>query len=285
MVRRAASPRGRVSVAMVSRSLLCLTAALYAGGSVLVAVRTLARARVGRGWTWAAIWSGFAVHSVAIASRWMETGHFPTLGLPDVMSFLAWSLVLVFSLFSFRQGVEAVALGVYPLAFGLVGLACLASREAQRGELVARSLFLPIHTTLALGGYAALLVACVLGLMYLIQERELKARAPRFFYYLVPSLERCDTLGGLSVAVGFILLTLAIFTGFLWNHGLKGEYWSGDPKEWAALGAWLIYLALLGARRRAGWGGRHAAWLSLVGFGAVTFTIVWVTVLARIPLR
>ena len=115
---------------------------------------------------------------------------------------------------------------------------------------------------LAVFGYGALFAAFTMGVLYLFQERELLARSPRRFYYLIPSLERSDTIGGRSVAGGFGFLTLAIATGFLWNHSLHGRYWTGDPKEWAALVAWGIYVAILVARWRWGWGGRRAAWLA-----------------------
>ena len=41
--------------------------------------------------------------------------------------------------------------------------------------------------------------------------------------------------------------------------------------------AWVIYVVLLAARWRAGWGGRRAAWLGIAGFAAVVFTFVWAT--------
>jgi ABC-type transport system involved in cytochrome c biogenesis permease subunit len=81
------------------------------------------------------------------------------------------------------------------------------------------------------------------------------------------------------VAAGFGFLTLAIITGLLWSRAARGHYWSGDPKEWSALIAWLIYVVLIVARTRTGWGGRRAAWLGVVGFGVVLFTFLTMTVL------
>ena len=69
-----------------------------------------------------------------------------------------------------------------------------------------------------------------MGLLYLVQERGLKSRSPRRFYYLGPSLERCDTIGGASVAVGFGFLTLAIVTGVLWSHASKGSTGPRTPR-------------------------------------------------------
>jgi ABC-type transport system involved in cytochrome c biogenesis permease subunit len=124
-----------------------------------------------------------------------------------------------------------------------------------------------------------------MGLLYLFQERELLARSPRRFYYLIPSLERSDTIGGRSVIGGFGFLTLAIVTGFLWNRSLHGRYWTGDPKEWAALVAWLIYVAILVARWRWGWGGRRAAWLAIAGFLVVVFTFGWATLAPQLEAK
>ena len=107
------------------------------------------------------------------------------------------------------------------MAFALMLVADL-TPASERVDPILKSLFLPIHTTLAFFGYAALFVAFAMGVLYLFQERELKSRSPRRFYYLIPSLERCDTIGGRSVIAGFGFLTLAIITGVLWNRSARG---------------------------------------------------------------
>ena len=148
------------------------------------------------------------------------------------------------------------------------------------GDPILKSVFFPVHVTLAFIGYASLFVAFAMGVLYLVQERELKSRSPRAFYYLIPSLERCDTLGGRSVMVGFGFLTLAIMTGLLWSHHARGHYWSWDAKELVAVAAWAIYVGLILARWRSGWGGRRAALLGIAGFAGVAFLFVWMTVLS-----
>jgi len=172
--------------------------------------------------------------------------------------------------------VDALGLFAYPFVFVLVCVASL-SPTSGRPDSVLRGLFLPVHTVLAVFGYGALFVAFTMGVLYLIQEHELRSRSPHRVYYVVPSLERCDTIGGRAAIGGFAFLTLAILTGFNWNMSLNGRYWTGDPKEWAAICAWLIYVVLITARYRAGWGGRRAAWLGIAGFAIVVFTFAWAT--------
>jgi len=266
---------------MDSRAYLLLTLLCYAVGAFHTLLFTLLRRSVLTTVSLTATLLGYAFHTAALSQRWTEVGHFPAVGLRDGASFLAWAIVLVFLLVYVTTRVDAAGLFAYPFSFALVFVANL-TPATGRADPVLRSLYLPVHLFLAVFGYGALFAAFTMGVLYLFQERELLSRSPGRFYYLIPSLERSDTLGWRSVLGGFGFLTLAILTGFLWNHSLHGRYWTGDPKEWAALVAWLIYVAILAARWRGGWGGRRAAWLAIAGFAVVVFTFAWATLVPAV---
>jgi ABC-type uncharacterized transport system permease subunit len=266
---------------MGSRAYLLVTLVFYAAGALHVLLHAVLRRSALTTLSLVATLLGFAFHTAALAERWSEAAHFPAVGLRDGASFLAWAIVLVFLVVHLTTRVEAASLFAYPFVFALVFVANL-TPDTERADPVLRSLYLPVHLLLAVFGYGALFVAFTMGLLYLFQERELLARSPRRFYYLIPSLERSDTIGGRSVIGGSGFLTLAIVTGFLWNHSLHGRYWTGDPKEWAALAAWLIYATILFARWRWGWGGRRAAWLQVAGFAVVVFTFGWATLVPAV---
>jgi ABC-type uncharacterized transport system permease subunit len=266
---------------MDSRGYLIVTLVLYAFGALHALLFALLRRSVLTTVSLTATLLGFAFHTAALSQRWTEAGHFPAVGLRDGASFLAWAIVLVFLVVYVTTRVDAAGLFAYPFAFALVFVANL-TPASGRADPVLRSLYLPIHLFLAVFGYGALFAAFTMGVLYLFQERELLSRSPRRFYYLIPSLERSDTFGGRAVLGGFGFLTLAILTGFLWNHSLQDRYWTGDPKEWAALVAWLIYVAILIARWRGGWGGRRAAWLAIAGFAVVVFTFAWATLVPAV---
>ena len=260
-----------------SRVYLVLTLVLYGVGAVQLLLQALTRRGLLTSWTMGATLVGFALHTAGLSQRWTEAGHFPAVGLHDAASLMAWTIVLAFLLIQVRARVDALGLAVYPVAFLLMLVANLTSAQAEVDPTL-NSLFLPVHGTLAFFGYGALFVAFAMGLLYLIQERELKSRSPRAFYYLVPSLERSDTLGALAVEVGFSFLTLAIVTGVLWSHAAHHRFWTSSPKEWSALVAWAIYVGLILARQRTGWGGRRAALLGIAAFAAVLFVFVWMNV-------
>jgi cytochrome c-type biogenesis protein CcsB len=261
---------------MNARVYLLLTLGLYAVGALHVLLHVVTRRRLLTSWSVTAALAGFAAHTASLSQRWTEVGHFPVVGLHDGASFLAWATVLAFLTTYVRARVDALGVVVYPVAFALVLVSTL-SPATEREDPILNSLFLPIHTTLALLGYGALFVAFAMGVFYLIQERELKSRAPGRFSHLIPSLEHCDSISGRSIGVGFAFLTLAIVTGVLWSRSAKGVYWTWNAKEWSATTAWIIYVALITARRRTGWGGRRAALLGIVGFAAVVFTFAWMT--------
>jgi cytochrome c-type biogenesis protein CcsB len=264
---------------MSSNVYLLLTLGFYAVGALHVLLHALARSRLLTSWTVTATLVGFAVHTAGLSQRWTEAGHFPVVGLHDTAAFLAWTIVLVFLVTYVRTRVDALGLVAYPVAFALTLIANLTPASGDQDPFL-KSLFLPIHATLAFVGYSALFVACAMGVLYLIQERELKSRSPRAFYYLIPSLERCDTISGKAVDLGFAFLCLAIITGLLWSHAARGHYWSGDAKEWSAVAAWILYVVLIVARHRTGWGGRRAAFLGIAGFSVVA--LVWMAMLTGI---
>lgn len=266
---------------MHSGAYLFLSLICYAVGAVHVLVHVITRRRLLTTLTIGSTLLGFAFHTAALSQRWTEAGHFPATGLRDGASFLAWATVLVFLLVYLATREDVLGLFAYPFIFVLVAVASL-SPQAVTPDSVLRGLYLPVHTFFAVFGYGALFVAFTMGVLYLVQESELRSRSPRRFYYMIPSLERLDTIGGRSVLGGLAFLTLAILTGFHWTRQLTGHYWSGDPKVFAALLAWVIYVALITARYRAGWGGRRAAWLGITGFGIVVFTFAWATLMPSV---
>lgn len=264
---------------MSSYTYLALALAFYAVGALHVLLHAMTQRRLLSSWTALTSLAGFVVHTASLSQRWTETGHFPATGLHDTASFLAWAIVLVFLMTYVRTRVEVLGLAIYPVVFGLVLIANLAPASQAPAPIV-KSLFLPVHVTLAFFGYAALFLAFTMSVLYLVQERELKSRAPRTFYYLVPSLTRCDSISADSASVGFVFLTLAIITGMLWNHAAAGRYWAWDAKGTSALTAWIIYIGLIVTRYRTGWGGRRAALAGIAGFAAVVVTFVSITLRA-----
>lgn len=94
----------------------------------------------------------------------------------------------------------------------------------------------------------------------------------------LPDVEKLDFLSYRSVVVAFPLMTIVIVTGAVWAQSAWGRYWGWDPKETASLVTWFVYAIYLHARIVAGWKGRPAAIISIIGFLSVIFTYLGVNV-------
>jgi len=153
--------------------------------------------------------------------------------------------------------------------------------EIKKLDPSLQSMWLGIHTVLAVLGATAFSIAFLAGLMYLILERVLKSKNFNIFYHKLPSLDLLDTLNYRAISFGFPLLTLGIITGSIWAEYAWGTYWNWEPKQTWSLIVWLFYAAVLHARVAVGWRGKKAAYMSIIGFVGVVFTFVGVNMLMQ----
>lgn len=223
--------------------------------------------------------AGFAVHSAALVVRYFEAGYTPITNLHESLSFFAWSIVGVYLVINVKYQVEVLAAFVSPVAAVLIILASLFPKEILPLAPVLESYWLPIHVTLAFFGNAMFTLAFAAGVMYLIQERQIKSKKIGAFYHRLPALKILDDLNYRCLTFGFPLLTLGIISGSVWAESAWGAYWSWDPKETWSLITWFLYAALLHGRLTVGWRGRRAAIFAIVGFAVLVFTFLGVNLL------
>ena len=97
---------------------------------------------------------------------------------------------------------------------------------------------LAVHMTCSLLSYAAFLVAFVSGMLFLIQERQLKRKTMGVLFHRLPSLETLDRANFLAISAGFGLLSIGVVFGLVGVDALLGRWWTGDPKTSATLVLW-----------------------------------------------
>ena len=134
-----------------------------------------------------------------------------------------------------------------------------------------------LHMVCSLLSYAAFLVAFLSGLLFLIQERQLKRKTMGLLFHQLPSLGTLDRLNFLAVGVGFWLLSIGVACGLVGARALLGRWWIGDPKECLTMLLWSSYFVLWIVRLRSTLRGRRVALLSILGFSFVLFTFVGVS--------
>jgi cytochrome c-type biogenesis protein CcsB len=171
------------------------------------------------------------------------------------------------------------------LALGL----CATVLYTAAGPLVPalHSYWIWIHVTamtVAIGSY---IVAATFTVLYLVADRHARKRAtsPDAGFGAVldrlPSADALDRLSYRTVIFAFPIWTFAIIAGAIWADQAWGRYWGWDPKETWAFITWVVYAGYLHARATAGWRGRKAAYIQLVGFATLLFNLIgvnlWIT--------
>ncbi len=89
-----------------------------------------------------------------------------------------------------------------------------------------------------------------------------------------PSAEAIDRVAYRVHAFAFPLWTFAVMCGAIWAQYAWGRFWGWDPKEVWAFITWVVYAAYLHARATAGWQGRAAAYVALLGYATFLFNFV-----------
>jgi ABC-type transport system involved in cytochrome c biogenesis permease subunit len=225
-------------------------------------------------------------HTFVIGMQTMDAGHVPFAGTTQAISTFVWLLALAYLYVEVTT--DERGLGVFVLAIIVALQAVPAARGAgvePQSPVLAHPLFWT-HVAALLGAYACFGLAAVIGITYVLQFKEIKAKHLVFFFTRLPSLQALDVMNSRTVLIGWILLTVGLVAGALWVTDARTlapldprvqAMSLLDPKIFVALMTWAVYTFQLTARRTIGWHGRKAAYLSAVGFAIVLLNFVLVS--------
>ena len=145
------------------------------------------------------------------------------------------------------------------------------------------SYWLAIHVTAMTLASGTFMVGAVLAIVYLFAERHTRRVAAGLstrygeVFRLLPSAQRLDQIAYRTVVFAFPIWTFGIMAGAIWADQAWGRYWGWDPTETWAFITWVVYACFLHARVTAGWRGRRAAYIQLVGFACLLFNLLGVS--------
>jgi cytochrome c-type biogenesis protein CcsB len=229
----------------------------------------------------------FGLHLLSMVTRGMAAHRVPWGNMYEFSAMAALAVSGVFLMLLARGG--ARWLGIFVVALVLVTLAIarlvLYTDNAQLVPAL-QSYWLSIHVSAAIISSGVFTVAGIASLLYLLKERSERQPAARQGAgpRRVGMLERLPEAGVLDrisyrmIAFVFPLWTFAVIAGAIWAENAWGRYWGWDPKETWAFITWVIYAAYLHARATAGWKGRSAAYISLLGLLAFLFNYFGVNI-------
>ncbi|MCK7515825.1 MAG: cytochrome c biogenesis protein [Desulfobacterales bacterium] len=206
-----------------------------------------------------------ALHTVHFLFVFNERGVNVAVNLFEAMSFFAWIVAGAYLAFQIRTKTRVLGAIVAPFAVLLMMLASLslegtlAIPDALQGRLV------PIHVTLSIIGEGLFALASLAGIMYCIQDRQIRQRRMGALARYLPSLRGSRTTsitwaccgGSRSSPWGSSWVALG-------QDGLGRSNWATDPKTIWSFAAWCFYAFILHQRLAIGWEGKKIAVLSIV---------------------
>jgi cytochrome c-type biogenesis protein CcsB len=218
--------------------------------------------------------AGWAAHTVALILQVAELGRPPFGTLSEAVSVAVWVVVVLEMWIERQYAVKVLGAFVLPVVLMLSVSTLMRPFALTQIAPALRSAWISVHIGLALIGIAAFVLNFAGAIMYLLQERQIKARKrPGTFYYRLPALETLDGLTYRTLALGFPFLTTGLILGVLWAGTAWGTIFTFDPLAFFSLVAWIIYAGTLGGRAMAGWHGRRAAYFAIAGFAALVITL------------
>ena len=217
---------------------------------------------------------GALSHTFVIGMQTMEVGHVPFANPSRAISTFVWLLCLAYLYVEITTDERAMGIFILPVAVGLQFVPAIWP-GVERADPILDSPWFWVHVSSLLFAYASFAMAGVLGLVYMLQFKEIKKKQLGFLYTRLPSLLTLDVMNSRAVAVGWVLLTVGVVVGLVWagqarvaepNDPNLQAMGLNDPKIFVALLTWCVYSFAMIARRSLGWSGRRAAWLSTLGF-------------------
>jgi len=235
-------------------------------------VRTILslRARVfqpGR-FSFLAIGLGFIFQTAFLSIRGHELHRCPLTNLFEVFIFLAWSVALIYMVVGPAYRLSLMGAFTAPLVVLLQGFALIAPIDIRHPVKLPANPWLEFHASISLVAYGAFALACIAGVMYLVQERQLKTHQLHSIFSHLPPLTDL-----------FAAITRLLWWGFaLYTLGLVSGFFVGQPLPYVqvvcAFGVWLLYAAILQGRHLRRLAPKHVAALCIVGFSAA-LALLW----------
>ncbi|MBT8132752.1 MAG: cytochrome c biogenesis protein CcsA [Gammaproteobacteria bacterium] len=188
------------------------------------------------------------------------------LSLGNTVSLSGWMLSLLISGYFFNstyRGLAAIFLVAISVSVMFTGSA--GSHVGVVGTEPAWQF--ASHAVMATLSYSLLAVAAALAVMTSLKDRQLRRGPDVGWTRLLPPLDELERHMYMAIVVGFVLLSLAIFSGLIFVQDVMAQHLVHKTVLTGL--AWLIFGILILGRWQFGWRGRKAINLTLAGFAVL----------------
>ena len=241
-----------------------LAALLYLLTALIAAMRLFrpkAAEKISREAVLAAGFSAAVLHALVLYIN-LHTEQGLNLAFFQAVSLAGWTIALVTLVSAFSKPVENLAIFMFPF----IAAAVLIAGFSQSSMLFkgGANWELGLHVLTSLLAWSMFAIASVQALLLWVQDRHLHNRQPGGFIRALPPLQTMESLLFEFIAIGQLLLTGSLVTGFLFLEDMFAQHLV--HKTLLSLVAWVIFAVLLWGRYRFGWRGRKALQWTIGGF-------------------
>lgn len=216
----------------------------------------------------AVIVAGFTLQTVFLYQRGQVLGRCPLTNAFEVLIFLGWSMVLLYLLIGSSYRLSLLGVFTSPVVFALQAAAMMLPIDVPAAQRPETNSWLELHAALSVIAYGAFALAGVAGVMYLVQERQLKTHQIRSMFFYLPPIADLFVANRRLVLAGFAMLTIGLLAGFA----------VGGQVSWSKIGwsscVWGLYGVLLAVGFSGRLSPRKTALFSVMAF-ALTFLTLW----------
>jgi ABC-type uncharacterized transport system permease subunit len=184
------------------------------------------------------------------------------LGVFNAFSLITWTILLLLLISSLTKPVENLGIALLPL--GALAVVLESRYESVHLLTDTATLGLTIHILVSMLAYSLFTLASVQAILLAVQDHHLHHRHPGGFIRALPPLQTMETLLFEMIGAGFVLLTLALISGFTFLEDMFEQRLA--HKTILSITAWFVFGTLLWGRLKFGWRGQKALIWTLSGF-------------------
>lgn len=266
---RSAIPPGTLFFSMSFDRLLLLLATLAFLGALGHAVVALRKGQWKESrWHWLPMAAGFALQCGFLYLRGQDHGRCPMTSLFEVLVFTGWSVVLLYLVVGPAYRLSLLGAFTAPVVAVMQGTALLLLPDPPSPK-IAPNPWLETHAALALIAYAAFALACVTGVMHLVQARLLKKHRIRALFHQLPPISDLAKAIRRLAAFGLLLLSLALLSAVPLGTSISGA------KLTSTWMVWMLYAILNFLMWRHVVSARVISWMAVGGF-VVPLVSLWI---------
>jgi ABC-type uncharacterized transport system permease subunit len=158
--------------------------------------------------------------------------------LTETLIFLGWSIAMIYLLFGPAYRLSLMGAFTAPLVL-LLQMVALFLPEAALPPFFRPNPWVEAHAALSLVAFGAFGLAAISGIMFLVQEGQLKSQRPAPIFHYLPPISVLQVVTLRILCLGLFVLTLSFVVGHHAHLAVAGA------KFGLSLLIWLLYLALI----------------------------------------